>query len=53
MSLLLSKVYNTLQPTTFLRATATFPRFHSTHFLNDFMTSTEKGPIQLSMESKV
>jgi hypothetical protein len=52
MSLLLSKVYNTLQPTTLLR-TVTFARSHSTHFLNDFMTSTEKGPIQLSIEDKV
>lgn len=25
----------------------------STHFLNDFMTSKEKGPVQLAIESKV
>ncbi|RCH84993.1 hypothetical protein CU098_005989 [Rhizopus stolonifer] len=40
---LLSKVF-TLQPTV---------RFHSTTaFLKDFMTTQEKGPIQLSIESK-
>ncbi|KAI8091333.1 bola-like protein-domain-containing protein [Gilbertella persicaria] len=41
---LLSKVF-TLQPTV---------RFHSTTaFLKDFMTTQEKGPIQLSIESKI
>lgn len=48
---LLSKVY-TLQPAfsrTLIRSHST----KSTHFLNEFMTSKEKGPIQISIENKV
>ncbi|CAO3612902.1 BolA domain UV induced protein Uvi31 [Mucor circinelloides] len=48
---LLSKVY-TLQPAfsrTLIRSHST----KSTHFLNEFMTSKEKGPIQISIENKI
>lgn len=48
---LLSKIY-TLQPA-FSRTLVRSHSTKSTHFLNDFMTSKEKGPIQISIENKV
>ncbi|CEP16802.1 hypothetical protein [Parasitella parasitica] len=48
---LLSKI-NTLQPA-FSRNFVRFHSIKSTQFLNDFMETKEKGPIQLSIEDKI
>ncbi|KAI8647897.1 bola-like protein-domain-containing protein [Parasitella parasitica] len=48
---LLSKIY-TLQPA-FSRTLVRSHSTKSTQFLNDFMDSKEKGPIQLSIENKI
>jgi hypothetical protein len=46
---MLSKVF-ALQP---VRNIARLYSSTSTHFLKDFMTTKEKGPVQLSIETKV
>lgn len=49
-NLMLSKVFTLQQP---VRHTARLYSSTSTHFLKDFMTTKEKGPVQLSIENKV
>ncbi|KAL0076394.1 bola protein [Phycomyces blakesleeanus] len=39
--------------TSFVRLHSTGSKPRTTRFLNDFMTEAEKGPLQLSMESKL
>lgn len=46
---MLSKVF-ALQP---VRQSTRLYSASSTHFLKDFMTSKEKGPVQLAIETKV